>query len=224
MLFACERSLVAGSCSENTATFGGVPFGDDSTYNTYLAKYDATGAAQWVKFVEDITCPFPQVRVGAPDEIYFSGELFGNFAFGSFTAEGPNFGDDFFLARLDASGTFQWIREVPGQGHVSPGQRTFLDADAAGNVYFTGRMRNTITWSPGQVTEGQPQTGVHGRVVGGVLALDRWVIAGDLHAVRGVNAGKIRAEDRAVFPGIRRERLAVDSNLQVSGLPLKRDR
>lgn len=150
--------LVAGSCTEATSTFGGISFGEEFPYNTYLAKYDAAGTPQWVKFVEDITCPFPQVRVGAPGEIFFGGELSGNFTFGSFTAEGPNFGDDFFLARLDASGTFQWLREVPGLGHVAPGNRTFLDLDAAGNVYLAGGLHGTVNWSPGVVTEG-PEIG-----------------------------------------------------------------
>jgi hypothetical protein len=52
----------AGGCAEFNSAFAGVPVPAPFTYTTYLAKYDADGVFQWVKYVEDITCPEPQVK------------------------------------------------------------------------------------------------------------------------------------------------------------------
>lgn len=194
--------LVAGSCTEATSTFGGVAFGEAFSYNTYLARYDASGAVQWVKFVEDITCPFPQVRAGAPGEIFFGGELSGAFAFGALTPEGPNFGDDFFLARLDASGTFLWVRDVPGLGHVAPGRRTFLDLDGAGNVYFAGKLHDTVNWAPGLVTVG-PEIGTD-------VAILKYAPNGDLLFAKLAGGS---SDDRADAVSV-----AADGSVYISGI------
>lgn len=138
----------AGSCAESSASYAGVAMPPPFFYNTFLAKYSATGIYKWVKYVDDITCPEPKVVAVTPDQVYFSSYLFGNFDFDAIETEGPSsMFSDVFIARLNANGIFQWVREVPGIGVLDPGNVQSLAADAQGNVYFAGATRGTIHWT-----------------------------------------------------------------------------
>lgn len=142
----------AGSCAEINPSFGGTAASTNLAYNVYLAKYNPSGQNEWVKFVEDITCSSPLVKVRNPDEVYFSSELNGNFSLGSIQTEGPGFSQDFFLARLDASGAFLWVREAPGSGNAAGGGRNALTLDADGNAFLVGSSRGNVQWSPSIAT------------------------------------------------------------------------
>jgi len=138
----------AGSCADLNSEYAGIPRPAPTGYNIYLAKYDAQGNNQWVNYVEDVTCPLPQVRAFSPDAVYFSSQLFGSYTFGNLTAEGPVQGQsDIFIAKLNADGDYQWLREVPGNGQLETGTRNYLHLDTQGNVYFSGLTRWTVNWS-----------------------------------------------------------------------------
>lgn len=142
----------AGSCISINSQFAGVAVDIplDFFYSTYVVKYSPEGEYQWVKFIEDITCPSPQVVAHTPDEVYFSSHLFDAYSFDDITTEGPNnlFGD-FFIAKLNTEGEFQWVREVMGSGTATQGYRNFLDIDDEGNIYFTGITTQTVNWGNG---------------------------------------------------------------------------
>ncbi|MGQ2984751.1 T9SS type A sorting domain-containing protein [Flavobacterium sp.] len=146
---------VAGSCADLNAEFAGTLVPTDLQYNTYVVKYSPQGVHQWVKFVEDITCPQPAVVARTPDEVYFSSYLFGAYDFDDIPTTGPDSGmfDDFFLAKLNASGVYQWVREVEGISKTGQGNRSFLDIDAEGNIYFTGFTGGEIDWGNGITTD-----------------------------------------------------------------------
>jgi hypothetical protein len=137
----------AGSCAEVDANFNGTSSPAMDLYTTYITKYNANGEMQWVKFLEDIICPDPIVKVNSPNEVYLSSELHGNFEFDSILAEGPINSSDFFIARLNENGNFLWVKEVPGSGSVYPGWRNFLEIDTQGNIYFGGNTRGAIQWN-----------------------------------------------------------------------------
>jgi len=138
-----------GSCAESQVNFNGTPMTNNLPYNTYLVKYDPYGQMQWMHFTEDVTCPEPQVLVRTPNEVYYSSYLFGNYTFGTHTTEGPVNGySDFYLAKLNATGVYQWVKEVPGNGEVLLGNRNYLTMDATGNLYLAARTRGSIQWSP----------------------------------------------------------------------------
>lgn len=144
----------AGSCANPGSQFAGITTDSDLEYNTYLVKYSQEGAYEWVKFVEDITCIEPKVVVYSPNEIYFSSILPGPYLFDTIQTDGGSgFFSDFFLAKLNSSGSYQWVREVPGAGSVLTGNRNFLSLDATGNVYFAGRTSGLIQWSEEITTE-----------------------------------------------------------------------
>ena len=90
----------AGSCANSNSKFANVTVPATFSYNTYVAKYSPTGVYQWVKFVQDITCPDPQVKAKNQDEVYFSSTLTGAYSFDTITAQGPNGGYDFLSPNL----------------------------------------------------------------------------------------------------------------------------
>jgi hypothetical protein len=140
----------AGACADELSKYAGVAVPTEFTYNTYIAKYSPQGEYQWVKYVDDITCPEPRVVVRTPNEIYFSSYLFTSDNFDDIVIEGPgsNF-DDIFIAKLNASGNFQWVREATGTGAVQLGYRNYLNLDALGNIYFAGSTRGNVNWGNG---------------------------------------------------------------------------
>ncbi|AWI26208.1 T9SS type A sorting domain-containing protein [Flavobacterium pallidum] len=145
----------AGACAESIATFGGVAAGAPFGYNTYAVKYNAAGQFQWIKYVEDVTCPFPQIKAKTPDAVYFSSYLFGSYDFGPINTEGPTEGgfSDFFLAKLNSAGEYQWVREVSGIGSVTTGVKNFLELDNEGNIYFAGGTKGVVNWGNGIITD-----------------------------------------------------------------------
>ncbi len=138
-----------GSCAQPNSIFAGVAQPTSLLYNTYVVKYNSAGLHQWTKYIEDISCLDPQISAKTPDAIYISSSLSGAFAFGTITSQGPSSGtsDDFYITKLNASGDFQWIREVEGTGKAYIGRRNFLTSDSIGNVYFGGSTRGTTVWS-----------------------------------------------------------------------------
>lgn len=51
----------AGSCADPGATYAGMTVDAPFLYNTFVVKYTAQGDYKWIRYVEDITCPDPQV-------------------------------------------------------------------------------------------------------------------------------------------------------------------
>jgi len=144
----------AGSCANINSTYAGVPQPTELSYTIYLAKYNSDGVFQWIKYVEDITCPEPKVKAFNANEIYFSSSLFIGVQLDDLIVDGPSTGGtDFFIAKLDGSGNYLWAREVPGNGSVEPGSRDNLTIDKQGNVYMCGVISGGMTeWGNGIVT------------------------------------------------------------------------
>lgn len=144
-----------GSCANFNATYAGVLQPTDLSYTLYLVKYSSAGVFQWVKYVEDITCPAPMVKVSTLNEIYFSSSLFTDVALDDLTVQGPTSGGtDFFIAKVDSSGNYLWATEVPGNGSVDVGTKNYLNLDSEGNIYFAGLVSGgLINWGNGITTD-----------------------------------------------------------------------
>jgi hypothetical protein len=136
----------AGSCANSNSKYANVTVPATFSYTTYVAKYSPTGVYQWVKYVQDITCPDPQVKAKSQNEVYFCSTLNGAYSFDTIIAEGPTGGYDFYIAKLNATGNFQWVREIPGAGRAFVGKRNYLNLDVAGNIYFAGSTSGTVNW------------------------------------------------------------------------------
>lgn len=188
----------AGSCPDPGATFAGVPGPPPPSYTIYVACYAPTGQLQWVRYVEDVTCPAPQVATHDNGGVYFASYLFGPSAFGSITAAGPAWNSDFFLTRLDrATGTFQWLREVPQvmTGYAEPAAVQALTVDGAGNAWLLNQQVGNIQWSATQsTTTGSGASNGFGALL---LAYD---VLGNLRAATSTTGGFVRAHGVSIDP------------------------
>jgi hypothetical protein len=147
--------ITAGSCAGWDAMFGGVPYPAPFSYTTYLVSYNSDHEPEWVKYIEDVTCTFPQVKAGDDGWIYFAGQLWTGTLFDTIQANGPEWVNDFFLARLSPEGIFQWVAECPQvmTGDATVGSQQFLDTDAEGNALLTGTTRGIMDWGNGVMTD-----------------------------------------------------------------------
>lgn len=142
----------AGGCVEPNAKFAGIEVADPFTYETYIAKFNADGVFQWVKFAQDFTCSEARVIAINPDAVYFLTPVFGPLDFEGQLIEGSPWISDFLLAKFDASGAMQWVRETPGNGGFYFGTRNPVKADASGNIYLSGQGNGTIQWNESVAT------------------------------------------------------------------------
>jgi hypothetical protein len=143
----------AGGCAGLQSKYAGVLKPTEFQYNDYVVKYSPSGEYQWIKYVEDVTCPTIIVQARTPDEIYLSTYLNADFAFDDIEVTGPETGTDFFIARLNAAGEFQWVQEVPVSGNIGLGTRNYLSLDNAGNIFLAGSTRGTTNWGNGVATD-----------------------------------------------------------------------
>jgi len=148
----------AGTCANINSTYAGVAQPTSFDYSVYLVKYSSAGVFQWIKYIEDITCDAPMVQVHSPNDIYLCAPTFLAVTLGSITLEGPTGGgEDFFLAKLNASGMYLWAREVPGNGSFAVGNKHYLSLDSLGNVYLAGTLSGGLTtWGSGITTNTTP--------------------------------------------------------------------
>jgi hypothetical protein len=112
-------------------------------YDSFLAKYNATGDIQWIK--QFGTSQLDHGRGVSADglgNVYVSGATTGNF-------DGPNAGGwDAFVTKYDAAGNFLWKRQFGTTGSEHDGD-TFSEsktvaADVLGNVYVAGQTTGNL--------------------------------------------------------------------------------
>lgn len=133
-----------------TAT--GVAIADNSLDlpgNAVVAKYDASGVAQWAQTVTagSPSSGFAAVAVDPAGNVYAAGSITGTgtYDFGNgVTVTGPTThvhigeGSNLVLVRYDSSGVAQWVQTVSGDSNGS----SFMSVavDSSGNVYAAGAM------------------------------------------------------------------------------------
>ncbi len=140
---------VTGSTSSGNQSFNGFIANAPFTYNIYVVKYDSNGSAQFVRFIEDVTSQSPSIVCDNSGNAYLSGILSGDFSFGSLTAQGVEWVYDFFLTKIDSTGEFIWLNEVPfgnPGADATVGSSNFLSCPDDGSIYLTGYSRNNVDW------------------------------------------------------------------------------
>jgi hypothetical protein len=146
-----------GSCASTLSTFNGVPYPTDLPYTVYVVKYNNQLQPQWVRYAGDITCNFPEIVYCDDNHIYLAGTLMTGTQFGNILLNGPSWGFDFFVARMNAAGEFYWANEVPSQqltGDATVGSVMFMAADDDKNIYLSGFQRGVVDWGGGFTTVG----------------------------------------------------------------------
>lgn len=143
--------IAGGSCEMGNVTFGNQTASAPFIYNVYFVKYNNTGVFQWVRMVEDITFQFVDLACDSRNNIYAAGDLFDSVWFGNIRADGRQWVYDFFLTKIDPSGIFQWVKEVPNHkgpptGDARKGHLTSLTVSPDDEIFFSGIIRGTVNW------------------------------------------------------------------------------
>jgi hypothetical protein len=114
------------------------------TNQIFLAKYSHSGVCLWAKQL--VSGSFgggyngPKIRSDKLGNTYISGHYIGDSAqFDSVNIipyhYGTSLGQDIFLAKIDSSGNFLWVKNIGGLGQEISGT---MDVDSLGNIYLSG--------------------------------------------------------------------------------------
>jgi len=133
----------------------------DSNGNVYVIsgrmieviKLNSSGSLQW-KLRGNIIADSSSdnrgygIALDSSDNAYVSGYFQGTAAFGntSLTSSG---GSDIFIAKLNSSGSWQWVVNAGGLNHD---EGRGMDVDSSGNIYVTGRFQDSATFGSTNLT------------------------------------------------------------------------
>lgn len=147
-----------GSCANMQSTFSGIPFPSPFPYSMYLVKYNSLGIAQWVKFVEDVTCNSPKIGLTQDGKIIWSGILHIETMFDTIQLMGPAWVNDLFVTAFNSDGHSLWGFEVPEvlTGDAVTGRFKPVHILSDNTIAVAGQTRGDIDWGSGVVssTEG----------------------------------------------------------------------
>ena len=147
-VLADGSSIVTGEF-EGTATFGSTTFTSAGYYDVFVAKLDASGDYEWVKQAGGTSYDYGHgVSVLADGSSIVTGHFEGTATFGSttFTSAGSA---DVFVAKLDASGDYEWVKQAGGRS-VDYGYGVSVLAD--GSSIVTGYFAGTATFGSTTLT------------------------------------------------------------------------
>jgi hypothetical protein len=126
----------------------------------YLTKYDASGNYQWTKAIGGTGYDYSySVVADSSGNVYFTGSFENTVDFdpGTGTDNRTSLGgDDIYLTKYDASGTYQWTKIMAGTGYE---YGKSLRIDSAGNVYLVGQFENTVDFDSETGTDNRSSVG-----------------------------------------------------------------
>ena len=131
---------------DGTNNFGGVTLTNLSGggQDIFVAKYNSTGALQWVQLAGGNSASQDVGRgvgVDTNGNVYATGGFYSPAAFGSFNMTTSAY-EEFFLAKYNSTGAVQWVQQsTGGYGVYGSG----LTVDGAGNSYAVGVAENGTT-------------------------------------------------------------------------------
>lgn len=112
---AAGNAYITGDFS-GTADFGGVQLTSGAALNSFVAKYDPTGALVWVVRIGGTGTPTAKrITLDGATNLYVGGSFQGDVQFGTLalTSAGQN---DGFVLKLNSSGVAQWVQQFGGVG------------------------------------------------------------------------------------------------------------
>lgn len=139
---------VCGSYDES-ADFGGSQLTSSGFSDAFIAKLDTNGNWLWRRSAGGTfddraagVCASPQGK------IYLTGSFYEQASFGSLQVTGEGY-DDIFIAALDASGSWQWVRQAGGE-YVETANGVKSDSDD--NALIFGSFEDKATFGLRQFT------------------------------------------------------------------------
>ena len=141
---ASGNTYVAGLFYNTSINIGGITLtkSDASYPDIFVAKYNASGVAQWAKRAGgSSTESSPLVTVDASGNVFLSGFTSSTSMTVDATALAASYGGgDIFLAKLNTSGVVQWVKRAGGNGGDMAAS---IKTDTNGNIYAFGTYRGT---------------------------------------------------------------------------------
>ncbi|WP_247232094.1 SBBP repeat-containing protein [Telluribacter sp. SYSU D00476] len=162
--FAVDRngnSFISGTF-RGTAHFGHITITKpDQETHTFIAKYNATGEAQWVRMVEsNRSANIFGVAVDGNGNLYATGGFNGSATFDGTTLTG----EGFYLVKYTSSGDVLWVRQVSSPHSVFNASPAFgIEADESGFVYLTGLFEGTVLFGDIPLTATSSEIKIGGR-------------------------------------------------------------
>lgn len=136
---------------QNSATFGSqtIYASGGSNYDCFVAKADTSGNWLWATRAgaSSVGDGGESITVDAGGNCYVAGWFSGSASFGSnifLTSSGMQ---DVFVAKLSATGTWLWAKNISVAGNYDD-YGYGICADADGNCYITGRLRGNPSFGP----------------------------------------------------------------------------
>ncbi len=129
---------------------GGLDLGGGALSGFYIAKLATTGAHSWSKaFPASSTASSPRLALDPKGDVFLAGSFSGsaNFGGGALTSTAPV---DAFIAKYDASGSFQWVRQYGASGGAA--HVTAVATDSCGDVFITGNHFGPVDFKPGALS------------------------------------------------------------------------
>lgn len=126
----------------------------NGSQDAFVVKYDLNSMfLVWVTTVGGVQAELPvDVEIDALDNIYFTGNFFGNFDINAGSGTNTMYwagSSDIFASKLDATGTYVWGWCVGGG---SDDEVRGMSLDGSGDIYFTGGFVGTSDFNPGSAT------------------------------------------------------------------------
>jgi gliding motility-associated-like protein len=129
----------------NSSTFGSVVLNSASSGipDGYVYKTNTSGAIQWIqKFGGNGSDRGLSIKVDNSGNTYICGYYYGTATFGSLSLSSVGGTQDIFIAKLDPTGNFLWVRSIGGNMTDIP---SALTLDNSANVIITGSYQGTVT-------------------------------------------------------------------------------
>jgi hypothetical protein len=110
------------------------PTSSGSSCNTFVAKYDPSGALLWAQGMTPNVAN-TAITAGSDGSVYVVGSFSGTAEFGPTILTSQGSESDVFVTKLDAGGNFVWTKRFGGTNSDSASD---VSVDATGNVYVVG--------------------------------------------------------------------------------------
>lgn len=149
-----DGSIYITGYTKSTATFDTIHINSTGGYHSiFLAKYDSSGKALWVRQAEGVGSSRDNDGGGvAVDKltgnVFVTGDITGTAHFGT-TLLTSNGSADIFLAQYNSSGTLQWVKKFGSTG-FDMGQR--IKIDNASNAFVSGSFNGTVSFVDSTIT------------------------------------------------------------------------
>jgi hypothetical protein len=137
---------LTGSFQSPTIKFDEEVIKRNSDSEIFVAKFDSQGKTLWVRQAGGAGGGGGSgngITVSADGYVYVCGYFRGDIAFNDLNLRNAGF-NDIFVARYDAAGELDWVRQIGGSGDDAASAITL---DPQGNCYITGGFEDEVRFS-----------------------------------------------------------------------------